>query len=197
MLVIGLTGNLATGKSTVAAMFARRGAKVIDADRITRRLLSPSHKCVKKVAKIFPSVILSANKVDRAHLAKIVFSHPRELHKLTNILYPEALKEVKSRLSRYKHESLVVLDVPLLFESGWNKFTDVTIVVKATRAQQLRRALKRTHMTSSEALRRLSNQMPLKAKCDMADIIIDNSHGLMQTQNQVDAIIHRLKRVKS
>ena len=194
MLVIGLTGSLGTGKSTVAAMFAKHGAKIIDADAITRDLLAPGKKCVKKVAKIFPGVILNPSTINRSELAKIVFNNPRELQKLTDILYPEALKVVKSQISRYKHESFVILDVPLLFESGWDKITDTTIVVKAKRAQQIQRAQKRLGLTRSDVLRRLKNQMPLKQKCDMADMIIDNSHGLKETRKQVDEIIHRLKK---
>jgi len=197
MLVIGLTGGLGTGKSTVAAMFARRGTKIIDADAITRDLLAPGKKCVKKVAKIFPGVILKSKKISRSELAKIVFNNPRELQKLTDILYPEALKVVKSLISRYKHESFVILDVPLLFESGWDKITDTTIVVQARRAQQIQRAQKRLGMTRSNVARRLKNQMPLKEKCDMADIIIDNSRGLKQTRKQVDEIINRLRKRKT
>ena len=206
MLVIGLTGSLGTGKSTVAAMFARRGIKIIDADAITRDLLAPGSsnrtlagarkKCVKKVAKVFPDAILNKDRINRSELAKIVFNHPRELQKLTDILYPEALKVVKSLLSRYKHESIVVLDAPLLFESGWDKITDTTMVVKAKRAQQFERAQKRLGLNRSDFNRRLKNQMPLKEKCDMADIVIDNSHGLKQTEAQVDEIINRLKKRK-
>jgi dephospho-CoA kinase len=114
MLIIGLTGSLGTGKSTVAAMFAQQGAKIIDADAITRELLAPRKKCVKKVAKIFPGVILNKDSINRSELAKIVFNHPRELQKLTDILYPEALKVVKKQISQYKNEPFVVLDVPLL-----------------------------------------------------------------------------------
>ncbi len=194
MLAIGLTGSLGTGKSTVAAMFAKRGVKIIDADTVTRDLLAPGKKCVKKVAKVFPGAILTSSTINRSELAKIVFNHPRELQKLTDILYPEALKVVKSQISRYKHESFVVLDVPLLFESGWDKITGTTIVVKAKRSQQIERAQKRLGITQKEVLRRLKNQMPLKEKCDMADIIIDNSHDLGQTQTQVDAIINRLEK---
>src|SRR6202167_4874320 len=157
MLVIGLTGSLGTGKSTVAAMFARRGAKIIDADAITRDLLAPGKKCVKKVAKIFPGVILKPSTINRSELAKIVFNHPRELKKLTDILYPEALKVVKSQISLYKHESLIVLDVPLLFESGWDKITDTNIVVQARRVQQIERAQKRLGITRSDVMRRLKN----------------------------------------
>jgi len=204
MFVIGLTGNFGTGKSTVAAMFAKRGAKIIDADAITRALLAPGKKCVKKVAKVFPGVILKSGRddingvstVNRSELAKIVFNNPRELQKLTDILYPEALKVVKSQISRNKHESLVVLDVPLLFESGWDKITDTTIVVKAKHAQQVQRAQKRLGITPSDVKRRLANQMPLKKKCDMADMIIDNSRELAHTQAQVDAIINRLEKRK-
>jgi len=197
MLIIGLTGGLGTGKSTVASMFARRGARVIDADAVTRDLLAPGKKCVKKVAKIFPGVILNNSTINRSELAKIVFNHPRELQKLTDILYPEALKVVKSLISRYKHESFVVLDVPLLFESGWDKITDTTIVVKAKRSQQYERAQDRLGITRSDLARRLRNQMPLKEKCELADIIIDNSHDLMRTRKQVDAIINRLSKRKN
>jgi dephospho-CoA kinase len=193
MLVIGLTGSLGTGKSTVAAMFARRGFKVVDADAITRGLLGPGKKCVKIVAKIFPDAIINTNRINRSELAKIVFNNPRDLQKLTNILYPEALKVVKGKIARYKHGSFIVLDVPLLFESGWDKITDITIVVKAKRRQSFKRAQKRLRITRADFNRRLKNQMPLKKKCDMADIIIDNSGALAQTRKQVDAIIHRLK----
>ena len=86
--------------------------------------------------------------------------------------------------------------MPLLFESGWDKITDTTIVVKATRRQQFERAQKRLGLTQADITRRLKNQMPLKEKCDMADMIIDNSHGLRQTQAQVDEIINRLKKRK-
>jgi dephospho-CoA kinase len=193
MLVIGLTGSLGTGKSTVAAMFAMRGIKIIDADAVISGILAPGKKCIKKVAKIFPGVILKKDKINRRELANIVFNNPRELQKLTDILYPEALKVVKSLISRYKHEPFVVLDVPLLFESGWDKITGTSIVVKAKRSQQIQRAQKRLGITHSDVMRRLKNQMPLKEKCDRADIIIDNSQGLLQTRKQVDAIINRLE----
>ena len=197
MFIIGLTGSLGTGKSTVAAMFAKHGASIIDADAITRDLLTGNSKTIKKVAKIFPGAILNSSTINRSELAKIVFNHPRELQKLTDILYPEALKVVKSQISQFKHESMIVLDVPLLFESGWDKITDTTIVVKARRVQQIERAQKHLGITRSDCLRRLKNQMPLQEKCDMADIIVDNSGGLQKTQTQVDAIINRLSKRKS
>ena len=194
MPVIGLTGNLGCGKSTVAAMFAKKGAQIIDADAITRDLLTINRKCIKKVAKVFPGAILKTSTINRSELAKIVFNHPRELKKLTDILYPEALKVVKSLIFRYKHESFVILDVPLLFETRWDRITDINIVVKARRAQQIERAQKRLGITRKDVIRRLANQMPLKDKCNMADMIIDNSHDLEQTRAQVDTIINMLRR---
>ncbi len=192
MHCIGLTGSFGTGKSTVAAMFAKRGAKVIDADAITRALLVSNPKCIKKVAKLFPSAILGKGELSRTRLAKIVFQNPRELKKLTDILYPEALKDVKKQISLYKNAPLVILDVPLLFESGWDKLTDTTIVVCANCKLQIQRIEKRMGISKGEILRRLKNQMPQKEKRSLADIIINNNGSLANTRVQVDAIINRL-----
>ncbi len=191
-MLIGLTGSFGTGKSTVAAMFKARGARVIDADAITRGLLAQNGKCIKKVAKVFPGAILNTNQINRSQLAKIVFNNPRELKKLTDILYPEAFKEVQRQISLYKHARLIVLDVPLLFESGWDKVTDTTIVVFATRKQQFDRIQKHLKLSKADITRRLKCQMAIKDKRAMADMIVDNRHSLKETRRQVDAIIHRL-----
>lgn len=198
MPIIGVTGSLGTGKSTVAAMFMRLGAGVIDADQITRDLLAHDKKCIKKVAKSFPDAILKSSEIDRSKLANIVFQNPRELKKLTSILYPEALKQVKKQISVYKKQKKwVVLDVPLLFESGWDKLADVTIVVKAPRQQQFIRAQQRLGLTRAQCMLRLKSQLPLKEKCRMADIIIDNGGTKDQTRRQVDAINNRLLQRKN
>jgi len=196
MLIIGLTGSLGTGKSTVAAMFATLGCQVVDADAITRELLTKNQNCIKKVAKTFPGAILNKSKINRLKLAEIVFQNPRELKKLTQILYPEALKQVKQKILTYKKKGFVVLDVPLLFESGWDKLAGITIVVKARRDQYVIRAQKRLGLTKAEVNQRLRMQYPLKQKCQMADIIIDNSGTINQTRSQVNAIFYRLKQRK-
>ena len=196
-MLIGVTGSLGTGKTTVAGIFAGVGANVIDADVITRDLLGKNGKCIKKVAKIFPDVILKSGDVDRAKLAKVVFQNPRELNKLTDILYPEALKEVKRQVSLYKKKPLVILDAPLLFEAGWDKLTDTTIVVRALRSQQIERTHTRAGLTKAEFTRRLKLQMPLKDKCVLADIVIDNGGTIKETRDQVSAIINRLLKRKS
>ncbi len=192
MRILGLTGGLSTGKSTVAAMFAKRGAAVIDADAITRDLLKPKTKCSKKVAKIFGHGILTNGLIDRRLLSHRVFQNPRELKKLTDILYPEALKEVKKQIIRYKNKPLIVLDVPLLFESGWYTLTTTTCVVKASRLLQWQRAKRHLHLTHAEFKQRVALQMPMREKIKRADIVVDNSKGIVDTDKQVEVIYRRL-----
>ena len=194
MPIIGLTGSLGTGKSTVAAMMAKQGAMIIDADAVIRQLLVKNKKCIKKVAKAFPSVILSNSEVDRSKLADIVFQNPRELKKLTQILYPEAIKEIKRQISTHQlRDRLIVIDVPLLFESGWDKLVDTSIVVKSRKDQQYKRAAKRLGLSRTQVQQRLSMQLPLRQKCHMADMIIDNSRSLSQTRKAVSVVIHTLE----
>ena len=190
MLIVGVTGGLGTGKTTVAAMFKRHGAGIIDADAITRGLLGPKGKCIKKVAKIFPGAILKSI-LNRQALASIVFQNSHTLKKLTDIVFPPALKEVQRQISLYRNKPLIVLDVPLLFESGWEKIVDITIVVKTSRGQQFQR-LKGGRLSGADITRRLRLQMPLSEKVRRADIVIDNRGTLKETRQQVDAVVDRL-----
>ncbi len=194
MSIVGLTGSFGSGKSTVAALFKAHGAKIIDADAITRSILEKNTNCIKKVVKVFGHAILLANKINRIALAKIVFQDPRELKKLTDILYPIGLKEVKKQITKYKHAKLIVLDVPLLYESGWNKLTDVNIVVRSNRKLQIKRLIKRTKLTKSDILKRIRCQMPIKQKIQQADIVIDNRGSLTHTRAQVAAVVDRLNK---
>jgi dephospho-CoA kinase len=192
MLIIGLTGSFGSGKTTVARLFKEQGAQVIDADSITRTLIEPGGEGVKKVAKVFGHVILKQGKIDRALLAKIVFQDPRELKKLTDILYPIGLNEIKKKIAKEKNAKLIILDVPLLFESGWNKLADVTIVVQSNQNLQIKRLQKRTGLSTADIKRRFKCQMPMKEKLQRADIIINNRTTINQTRAQVKAIYQRL-----
>jgi len=192
MLIVGLTGSLGSGKSTVAGIFKSFGAKVIDADAITRELLAPGGKAEKKVAKVFGHAILCANKINRVALANIVFHDPRELKKLTEILYPIGLKQIKKQIVEHKNAKLIILDVPLLFESGWDKLSDVNIVVQSNQKIQIKRIQKSRSLSEADIKRRIQCQMPIKEKLQRADIVIDNRGSLAQTRVQVRAIVHRL-----
>jgi len=187
MLVIGVTGSLGTGKSTVATMLAEQGAKVLDADLIARRQLHRGKEGFQKIVKVFGSEILTQGRVDRKKLAEIVFNDEKCLRKLEGIIHPAVRKEILQKLEKYKkgRQQVVVLDVPLLFESGLDAYVDLKIVVKATRDIQIQRAIQQLKITKVQAIKRIKAQMPLRAKMRLADIIIDNSGNLNQTRKEV------------
>lgn len=187
-IVIGVTGSLGTGKSTVSRYFGALGAKVIDADKIAHRLLKPSSCVYKKIIRIFGSRILKKDKsIDRNKLSQIVFNSSLELKKLNKIIHPEVVRAIKKGISRSAKKA-VVLDVPLLFEAGLEPLADKIIVVKASRVKQLKRLQKKASLTRQELLKRINSQMPLYDKVRLADFIIDNSGSLRKTKGQVKSL---------
>lgn len=195
MLVVGITGGLSTGKSTVAAMLARLGAKVINADRIVHEQMRRTGGCYAPVIKAFGPAIAGKDGIDRKKMAELVFNDKRTLKRLEAIVHPKVLVKIIERVKGYKKETsrgIVVIDVPLLFESGFDRYVDTTMVVSARRSDQLDRARKALNITRTEALRRIHAQMPLRDKIRLADIIIDNSTTRTQTQKQVKAIWQKL-----
>lgn len=196
MFVVGVTGGLATGKTTVAVMFGHLGAGVIEADKIVHRHLNRGGLCFAPVLKVFGSDILTQGAVDRRKLAAVVFKNPKKLSRLVRIVHPVVRREIKRELKRErragKHQ-VIVLDVPLLFEAGLDAQVDLSIVVKTARRKQLERAVLHLGISRREAQERMSAQMPLKDKIRLADIIIDNSHGKTETKKQVRRIWQRIQ----
>ncbi|HLF18046.1 MAG TPA: dephospho-CoA kinase [Candidatus Omnitrophota bacterium] len=193
MLIIGLTGSLATGKSSVAGIFRRKGAKVIDADRLAHRLLEPRGACYASVIRVFGKDILKGKRIDRKKLAGAVFNSKRKLKQLEAIVHPRVGQLIKEELKRYKNRAkIVVLEVPLLFEAGLDRLADCVVVVKANQAIQLRRATRKLGISRAEALRRIKAQMPLRTKIRLADFIIDNNGTKNQTEKQVNALWQKL-----
>ncbi len=195
MLIVGLTGSLGTGKSTVAAMFKRKGARIIDADRIVHQLICPRGRCYAPVVKAFGRRIVCQGRIDRKELASLVFQNERALKILTDIIHPQVSAEIKKKIQEYRHgafQGIVVVEVPLLFESGLDRYVDIAMVVTARRRQQIARASRQLKISQEEAARRLRAQMLLKDKIRLADIIIDNSGTKRQTQKQADRIWPRL-----
>ena len=195
MITIGLTGSFGTGKSTVARMFARYGAVVIDADAIVHEELKMNGKACAKVVKVFGKDVVSGQGIDRRRLADIVFRDPKKLKQLTSIVHPIVLKEVQARIRKLKKESkvrMVVVDAPLLIEAGWHSWLDYLIVVKASLDLQIRRLSAQRKITKAEILRRLKSQLPIRQKINMADIVIDNRKNLKETQKQTHMIVQRL-----
>ena len=195
MLSVGITGSFGTGKSTVAWMFARQGAKVLDADEIVHELMAPRGKCFKAVLRQFGPGILQHGRIDRKKLAGLVFADPDKLKKLENIIHPAVKREIQQRLkelAKHTENRIVAVEVPLLLEAGWTHLVDSVIVVTANRSAQLKRIQSRQRMVKEEIFRRIQSQMPLKEKIKMADFVVDNSRDLRKTKNQVKNIWEHL-----
>lgn len=188
MLIVGVTGGMGSGKTTVAGALAGCGARVISADREARRLLGRSGPCFSRIVKAFGPGILTLGRIDRRKLAKVVFSSAAQRRRLEAILHPAVKSVIFNRCARWKKQKryrVVVLDVPLLFEAGWDRHVDVTVVVQAGVRQQIQRAGRHLKLSGREVQRRLSAQMPLSEKAKRADIIIDNRGSRKQTLIQV------------
>jgi len=201
MLIVGLTGGLASGKTTIAQIFQQYGAEIIDADSLTREVVKPQRAAWKDIIHTFGRMILTEqNTVDRAALAHTVFGHPRKLKQLTNILYPRVAREqsrVVRRIYRENSEAVIIYDAAMLIESGAYRRMDCVIVVKGTQRMQIQRACRRTKMSKAEARRRIQHQMPLRAKIQYADHVIDGALPLQQIRPIVRSLyLHFLEQAR-
>ncbi|MCU0560157.1 MAG: dephospho-CoA kinase [Desulfobacterales bacterium] len=196
MLVAGLTGGIASGKSTVSAVLAEAGARVIDADRIAREIVRRGTVAHKRILAHFGGRILGPDgDIDRRRLAEIVFDDPHERRVLEGIVHPGVQEEIARRLERLRRENagaVVVLDVPLLFESGMHHGLAEVIVVYVPEAVQLERLMRRDRLPQAAALARIRAQMPLAAKRALATRVIDNSGTPEQTRRQALEICRQL-----
>lgn len=196
MILVGLTGGLATGKSTVSRLFQQCGAIVLDADVLARQVVQPGKPAWRDIVRTFGKGVLRADRtLNRAALAKIVFHHQAKLRRLSAIVHPRIARE-QARLTREiakkDPHAVVIYDVPLLFEAGVHKRVDRTIVVTADRETQIARLLKRNGFTRAEALRRLRTQMPLREKVKRADYVLDGSLPLLRLRAAVHALFQTL-----
>jgi dephospho-CoA kinase len=192
MLKVGLTGGIASGKSTVAEAFARLGAKVLDADKVAREVVLPGQPAWRKLQQAFgPQFFLPDGEVNRSKLRRLVFADPEERSKLNAIVHPEVMKEINCRfeqLTTSAPDAVVVVDVPLLLEVGVAHRFDRVIVVYVTKSIQIERLRQRDGLSLEEARRALSTQMVLNKKVEQADYVIDNSGTRAETQAQVEEV---------
>jgi dephospho-CoA kinase len=190
MLVIGLTGGIATGKSTVAAMLAARGAVVVDADLLAREVLVPGQPGYDQVvARFGPDIVTAAGVVDRGALAAIVFADPAARADLEAITHPRIGALMQERISAAAASTapLVVADIPLLFERGRDSAFPQTLLVYASRDLQLQRIQQRDGIDAVAARQRLDAQMPIDEKRARATWVIDNGGALDTTAAEIDA----------
>ena len=172
MKIIALTGGIACGKSTLAEMLRDLGAPVIDADAISRSLTAPGGKALPALREAFGGeVFQDGQTLNRAALAARVFQDPEQLRKLNAVTHPLIIAQMKSEIERCRKSGapVVVLDVPLLFETGLDRLADETVCVSAPLPVQLKRLMTRNGLTEEQAMRRIQSQLPLCVKEKLAD----------------------------
>lgn len=193
MIRLGLTGSIGMGKSTVAAMFAARGVPVFDADAAVHRLQGPEGRLVAAIEAAFPGTT-GAHGVDRAALAEAVLGDPAALKRLEALVHPAVAEDRIAFLEANRDAPIVLLDIPLLFETGGEAQADKILVVSAPADVQRARVLARAGMTPGRFAAILARQMPDAEKRARADFVIDTGGPLADTETQVDAVIACLTR---
>lgn len=193
---IGLTGGIASGKSTVAGLFRAWGAFVADADDISRHALDPGMECYEKTVSAFGrDILFQDGTVDRKKVAGIVFSDPNALSTLNGIIHPY-VRQIIHRDSEQAFaeapDRLIVWDVPLLFETGYDQEVARTVVVTARQDIRIQRIVARDGSTKAAALRRIRNQMPDREKIKRADIVIRNNGSLAELEQRTREVFDEL-----
>lgn len=186
---IGLTGNFGTGKSTVARIFRQKGVRVLSADRMVHEVFRKGNPVYPKIRSLFREL---KGHLTRRRLAAVVFGDPRKRRALESLIHPYVLGRIREEI-RKTHRGVVVVEIPLLFESGYEREVDRTIVVTAPR-EKARKRLLRKGFKASEVDVRWRVQMPLSEKVRRADERIDNSDGREKTRRQAVQILKKLER---
>ncbi len=189
MLVIGLTGGIATGKSLISGFLKEKGAVIIDADELAKKAVSPKSPAWQEIYEYFGEEYFDKQgNIDRKKLGKLVFSKPNAREKINSIIHPRVIRETEELLEHYRKErtaKVVVVDAPLLIEAGMTGMVDEVWLVAVSPAIQLKRLRERDGISLSEAQQKVTSQMPLDDKLAYADRVIDNSGSQAETLKRV------------
>lgn len=195
MKIIGLTGGIASGKSTVATELRKQNVPVFDADEVSRNAVAKGSKGLALVAEAFGAEYLTADgEMDRAKISQLVFSDKEALKTLEGILHQIVWDEAEAFLAEAREQKakLAVLDVPLLIETKWHERVDLVWLVAVSKEQQIKRAMIRSGMTEEEVKARIAAQMSLEDKKKFADVVLDNNGALEETLEQVHKELAKL-----
>ena len=197
MIIVGLTGSVGTGKSTVTNFFRELGAYIIDWDELAREVTRPHLRAWKEIVEYFGKDFLNEDlTINRQKLAEIVFSDKEKVAKLNQIVHPEVFKEderITNEIKSLAPDALIIKDIPLLFELTRPVYVDKVVVVSASEQTQLRR-LEEKGMSREDAQSRIKSQLPLEEKIRSADFIINNDGPLEETKKQVEEIYSLLRK---
>lgn len=194
MLRIGITGGIASGKTTVVKHISGKGIPVVDADIVAREVLSLYPKILDYLKDRYGEKVFRDGELDRKELGRIIFSSDIDRQEYTGVIMPFIRIEIEKRLDRMESEGFAaaILDAPLLFEEGFEKDMDCTILVYAEAQVQLQRLMKRNEVTEAEARRMIKSQMPVKEKLELADFVVDNSGDLERTKEEIDMVFMKM-----
>lgn len=191
MRIWGLTGNIGSGKSTVARLLAARGVPVVDADQIAREVVMPGRPALREIAARWPSVISPDGTLDRKALAARVFADPKERAELNHIVHPRIAEEVSARMGALAGAGhpVAVYEAALIVETGMHLGLDGLIVVTAPEPAQISRLKRREAMTDAEVRARIAAQLPIAEKLRHATVVIDNAGSEAHLRAQVDRLL--------
>ena len=203
MFIVGLTGNIATGKSTVSAIFRRRGAYIVDVDQIIQSLQKPNSPVTKRIVSRWPSVGCKKGdmlSIDRPALASIVFGNRAERQALERIMFLPTVLGIMKRVSYgvFCQRGIVIIDHPYLFESKALKWLFSRVIVVSVPREVQRQRLQQRNPTFTEAHieQRVSNQLPLEEKVKQADFVVDNAGSVEDTEEMVTEILEKLVEIR-
>ena len=192
-MIIGLTGSIASGKSTVSEMLKKRGFPVVDADEIARLVVEPGTKVINDISLLFGQEILHEDgTLNRKRLGELVFGNEVEITKLNSIIHPAIRTEMLEQKDKWitKGFTTVIMDIPLLFESKLQHFVERIIVVSVTPEIQKARLMARNNLTEEEASARIRSQLPMVEKERGADAIIYNNGAVIESEKQLEKILN-------
>lgn len=194
MIKIGLTGNIASGKSIVETFFEKKGFPVINADDLCHELIESDEAVQDKIKDLFKGddILDDKGRISRFKVGQIVFSSPEKLEALENILHPPIEEGIKQFFEDKEDEKAVIASVPLLFETGMKNLFDYTILVCADKKIRLQRLMNRNGYSMEHALNRINTQVSQEEKRYMSDFIVENNNDLIELETQINKIIERL-----
>jgi dephospho-CoA kinase len=185
---IGLTGSIASGKSSVSKLLEARGWPVLDADHFAKQLLEPGTKTAQAVLQRHPGVRLEHDNIDRAALGRIVFSNASEREWLNQLIHPQVRHCFEHSLGKHADAQTIVLMIPLLFEAGLTDLCNEIWLVDCDEEQQLKRLMLRNALSRNDAQARIAAQWPLSRKRELADVLIDNRGTEQNLRDQIQAL---------
>ena len=187
--LLGLTGGIASGKSTISQFFKSKHIPVIDADLVAREVVEPNTTGLNQIVAHFgEEILLSNGKLNRKKLGSIIFEDEKKREQLNTILSKEIRQNILEKVTYFQSRKapLIVLDIPLLYEGAYDEMVDSVMVCYVPKQVQLTRLMSRDHLSKADALNRINSQMDLEEKKRLADVVIDNSGSIEETLKQVD-----------